>query len=73
MRCGPSDFVTRPAAAYEPVDRNFDAIELSAECSIAYVDMMAIELQVRGIREALRACTYNRDSVLLRACSPWFL
>ena len=35
-------------AAYEPVDRNFDAIELTAECDLAYVDVLAAELQVRA-------------------------
>jgi hypothetical protein len=48
-------FIDSACAAYEPVDRNFDAIELTAECSIAYVDMMAAELQVRALRKALRA------------------
>jgi hypothetical protein len=36
-------------SVYEPVDRNFDAIELSAECDISYVDILASEMQVRAL------------------------
>ncbi len=56
-------------AAYEPVDRNFDAVELSAECDIAYVDVVAAELQARACH-VQRARSHARHSASLHGCSP---
>jgi hypothetical protein len=62
-------FVLTIRAAYEPVDRNFDAVELSAECDIAYVDVLAAELQVRWCR-VQRARSHTPRSASLLGCSP---
>ncbi len=62
------DSLTSLAAAYEPVDRNFDAIELSAECSVAYVDVMASELQVCAL--CVRLCALALITGTANCCTP---
>jgi len=69
--CVPAYAHDTSCAAYEPVDRNFDAIELTAECELAFVDVLAAELQARLLHvwSRLRALMYpaaHRSAVAAR-------